>query len=137
MVIGEGEKFPAVLIVPDMDELMSVVSSSFELLDISGMKKDPKVRKVYQEIIDQLNLELGNWAKIKEFRLLNQSWTPEKGERTPTMKLKRRVIKEKYKPYIDSIYEEGKGFDFDEFEDIDIENMSMEELEKYEQMEAL
>jgi len=137
MVIGEGEKFPAVLIVPDTDELMTVVSSSFELLDISEIKKDPKVRKVYQEVIDQLNLGLGNWAKIKEFRLLNQAWTPETGELTPTMKLKRRVIKEKYKLYIDSIYQEGKGFNFDEFEDIDIENMSLEELEQYEQMEAL
>ncbi len=137
MVVGEGEKFPAVLIVPNMDELMTVVSSSFELLDISEMKKDPKVVKVYQDVVDHLNLELGNWAKIKEFRLLNQQWTPETGELTPTMKLKRRVIKEKYKLYIDNIYQDGKGIDFDEFEDIDIENMSIEELEKYEQMEVL
>ncbi len=137
MVVGEGEKFPAVLIVPNVEELMTVLSGAFELIDISTMRKDPKVRKVFQEILDRENRSLGNWAKIKEFRLLNQQWTPESGELTPTMKLKRRVIKEKFKAYIDSIYKTEVGFNFDEFEDIDIENMTMEELERYEQMEVL
>lgn len=137
MVVGEGEKFPAVLIVPDIDELMNVISGSFELLDVSAMRKDPKVTKVFQEVIDKINEDLGNWAKIKEFRLLGQSWTPESGELTPTMKLKRRVIKEKYKVYIDSIYKTGEGFNFEDFEEVDIENMTLEELEQYEQMESL
>lgn len=137
MVVGEGEKFPAALIVPNIDELMNVISGSFELLDVSAIRKDPKVTKVFQEVIDKINEDLGNWAKIKEFRLLGQSWTPESGELTPTMKLKRRVIKEKYKVYMDSIYKTGEGFNFDDFEEVDIENMTLEELEQYEQMESL
>ena len=135
MVIGEGEKFPAALIVPNTDELMTLMSGSFELLDASEIRRDPKVRKVFQEVIDTVNKDLGNWEKIKEFRLLNQSWTPETGELTPTMKLKRRAIKERFKAYIDSIYSDDSSFNFDTFEEVDLEKMTLEELERYEQME--
>jgi len=135
MVVGENEKFPAALIVPNVDELMTLVSGAFELIDASEIRKNPKVLKVFQEVIDKVNEDLGSWEKIKEFRLLNQQWTPETGELTPTMKLKRRVIKERYKMYIDSIYDDKSKFNFDEFEKMELENMTLEELERYEQME--
>ena len=137
MVIGEGEKFPAVLIVPNVDELMTLVSGAFELLDISNLKKDPKVKKLFQGILDELNEDLGNWEKIKEFRLLDKPWTPETGELTPTMKLKRRVIKERCSAQINSIYKTGERTSFDEFDDVDIDNMTLEQLEELEKMETL
>ncbi|MEM9896930.1 MAG: long-chain fatty acid--CoA ligase, partial [Bacteroidota bacterium] len=134
MVVGEGEKFPAVLIVPDSEEMMQLVNGAFDLIDTGSLRKHPKVKKVYQDVLNEVNEELGNWAKIKEFRFVAKPWTPETGELTPTMKLKRRVILEKCKPYIDSIYKQGEGNSFGDFEHLNIEEMSLEELEKYEEI---
>ena len=134
MVVGEGEKFPAVLIVPNFDELMEEASKRFMLMDISEMLKDQNILKIFQEEVDRVNEELGNWEKLKQFRLVNKEWSPESGELTPTLKLKRRVILDKYKPLIDSIYGKRAEIDFDDLENLEIENMDLDELE---QMEAL
>ncbi|MEP0985735.1 long-chain fatty acid--CoA ligase [Ekhidna sp.] len=137
MVVGEGEKFPAVLIVPNMDEVLTQLSGTYSLMDFEDMRKDPKVRKLFQSELDRVNEALGNWAKIKEFRLINKTWSPETGELTPTMKLKRRVILEKYKLILDTIYTTQSDFDLSKFENMQIEDMSLEELEQFEKMEAL
>lgn len=140
MVVGEGEKFPAVLIVPDMDEVLAQMSGSFSLVDFDELRKDKRVIKLFQTEIDRVNSELGNWAKIKEFRLVGQNWSPETGELTPTMKLKRRVITKKYKHILDNIYrnkEEEDEFDLKKFEDINIDDMTLEELEQFEKLESL
>lgn len=137
MVVGEGEKFPAVLIVPNMDEVITHISGTFSLVDFDDIRRDKRILKLFQEEIDKVNNELGNWAKLKEFRLVNQPWTPETGELTPTMKLKRRVILEKCKPLIDTIYTGKSAFDLSHFENMNIEDMSLEELERFEEMENL
>lgn len=137
MVVGEGEKFPAVLIVPNMDEVLARFKGTFELMDFNELRREPRVRKLFQEELNRVNEELGNWAKIKEFRLINQTWSPETGELTPTMKLKRRVILEKYKPVLETIYSEKSEFDLHKFEKMNIEDMSLEELERLEELESL
>ena len=137
MVVGEGERFPAVLIIPNMDEVLAMVSGTYSLVDFEDMRKDPKVRSLFQKELDRVNEELGNWAKIKEFRLINKPWSPETGELTPTMKLKRRVILEKYKPVLDTIYTNQSEFDLAKFENLKIEDMTLEELERFEEMESL
>ncbi|MEP1034206.1 long-chain fatty acid--CoA ligase [Ekhidna sp.] len=137
MVVGEGQKFPAVLIVPNMDEVLAQLSGTYSLMDFEDMRKDQKVRALFQKELDRANVELGNWAKIKEFRLINSAWSPETGELTPTMKLKRRVILEKYKPVLDTIYTSQSEFDLSRFENLKIEDMTMEELEQFEAMDAL
>ncbi|WP_462253573.1 AMP-dependent synthetase/ligase [Ekhidna sp.] len=137
MVVGEGQKFPAVLIVPNMDEVLAQLSGTYSLVDFDDMRKDPKVRALFQKELDRVNEELGKWAKIKEFRLISKPWTPETGELTPTMKLKRRVIMEKCKLILDTIYADKSEFSLADFENLKIEEMSLEELERFEEMESL
>ncbi len=68
------------------------------------MVKDPEVRKLFQQAIDEKNKNFGQWETVKKFELLPKEWSMDGGELTPTMKVKRKVVNEKYKAVIDSIY---------------------------------
>jgi len=105
MVIGEGRKFPAALIVPAFEELKKwakkkgiPVSSSADLI----IHKD--VLAKYQQVLDQANTAFGHWEQIKKFVLLAKEWTIDGGELTPKLSLKRKIILEKNKPLINEIY---------------------------------
>lgn len=112
MVIGEQQKFVSALIVPAEPALKDwAVEQKIEWTTFAEMLRHPKVLAKYQEIVDQINPGFSHIDQIKKFRLLPQTWEPVKSdgteaELTPTMKLKRRVILEKYKEEIEGIYEE-------------------------------
>ncbi|MEL0262273.1 MAG: long-chain fatty acid--CoA ligase, partial [Flavobacteriaceae bacterium] len=76
--------------------------------EFNGTEKElienPKVIEQIQKDIDRYNKQFGKWEKIKKFELTPDIWSIDAGHLTPTMKLKRKVIKEKYKPLIDQIY---------------------------------
>jgi long-chain acyl-CoA synthetase len=106
MVIGDGEKMPAAFIQP-----------SFEFIKEWAKRKDYNVGQTYQEIasnqfvidriekeVNKYNEKFGNWEKIKRFELTPDIWTIEGGHLTPTMKLKRKVVKEIYKDLYQKIY---------------------------------
>jgi long-chain acyl-CoA synthetase len=61
-----------------------------------------------QAAIDEKNKSFGNWETIKRFTLLPNEWTTESGELTPTAKVKRKVVMEKYKNEIEALYVGGK-----------------------------
>lgn len=107
MVIGEDKKFAAALIVPAWPAVIDWAA----LHDIS--EKDPKVLinhpkvlEKFQREIEDKNRSLGQVEKIKQFRLVPDNWAVETGELTPTMKLKRKVIMQKYAQMVHKIYEE-------------------------------
>ncbi|MCC6516178.1 MAG: long-chain fatty acid--CoA ligase [Chitinophagales bacterium] len=105
MVIGESKKFVSALIVPAFPVLEQFATEN----DITFASRDelivnPKVQAKYQSIIDEVNPNFSHIEQIKKFKLLKSEWTPETTELTPTMKLKRKVINEKYNKEIDSIY---------------------------------
>ena len=112
MVIGDKQKFVSALIVPSEEALKSYCShKKIPWTTLAEMVKDKKVLKRYQNIIDGYNPEFSHIEQIKKFRLIASPWLPfhEDGadaELTPTLKLKRRVIREKFKSEIASIYEE-------------------------------
>jgi long-chain acyl-CoA synthetase len=58
----------------------------------------------YQEEVDKYNEQLGQVSKIKVFRLVSESWTPESGDLSPTQKLKRKVLMKKYHHLVEEIY---------------------------------
>ena len=106
MVIGEGEKMPAALIQPN-----------YEFIDdwIERKGKDVKKDKLsicssqiikdrIQKEVDEANEHFGKWEQIKKFELTPDIWTIDDGHLTPTMKMKRKAIKEKYKDLIEKIY---------------------------------
>ncbi|MDW8286807.1 MAG: long-chain fatty acid--CoA ligase, partial [Flammeovirgaceae bacterium] len=106
-IVGEGRKFPAALIVPNFEALREwcvqngiIYSSPQEIL------KNRVVVNKFQKEIDMQNLYFGQWEKVKKFTLLTQPWTIDSGELTPTLKLKRRIINEKYKTHIEAMYAE-------------------------------
>ncbi|MBT8306212.1 MAG: long-chain fatty acid--CoA ligase [Maribacter sp.] len=106
MVVGEGEKMPAALIQPDFDFLKEWGKRhDLSLIDMQDVVNNAKVLALYQEEIDQANEHFAKWEKVKQFKLTADAWTIVGGHLTPTMKLKRKVIKEKYIDLYNAIYQ--------------------------------
>lgn len=105
VVIGYQRKFCSALIVPSYDNVI-------KRLKRDGYKpekpysEDEKVRALIREEIDKANKQLSPWETVKKFVLLEEPLSIDSGELTPTMKVKRPVVLEKYKKEIDSMYEE-------------------------------
>ena len=110
MVVGEKQKFVSALILPAPDALRDwCENNGVDCADMDKVMKNPKVLAHYQSIINEFNPEFSHIEQIKKFTLLNTTWEPDKsdgseGELTPTMKLKRRVIREKFAKEIADIY---------------------------------
>jgi len=105
MVIGENRKYTAALIVPNADHLKNwcrIKHILFSSLDEAI--SNPAVLKRFNQEINHYNQELGQTEKIKKFRLLKDPWTVESGELSPTMKLRRKFIQEKYYREIEETY---------------------------------
>jgi len=68
------------------------------------MIKTPEVLALFKEEVERLNESFGKVEKVKKFELLTDEWSVDSGELTPTMKVKRKVVIEKYDALIESIY---------------------------------
>ena len=106
MIVGEGKKHPAVLIFPAFEN----VKYWCEKHDVpfSSEKEVIKDQKVINRIwreVEEKTAELGQWEKPKKMELCHEPWTIEGGELTPTLKLKRRNIHEKFGHLIEKMYE--------------------------------
>ena len=105
MVVGEGEKMPGALIQPDFDFLKEWGKRhNLNFENMSDVVSNDKVMARYQEEIDFANEHFAKWEKVKQFRLTPEAWTIDEGHLTPTMKMKRKVIKEKYIDLYNEIY---------------------------------
>lgn len=106
MVIGEGEKMPAALIQPNFEfikEWINRKEKNVPLDNASIQKSDIVIARIQKEI-DKANAHFGKWEQIKKFELTPDIWSIEGGHLTPTLKMKRKIIKEKYKDLIEKIY---------------------------------
>ena len=107
MVVGEGEKMPAALIQPNFE----FVTEWAKLKNINvgstpqEIASNEEVKKRIQEDVDLHNEKFGKWERVKRFELTPDEWSIEAGHLTPTMKLKRRIVKEKYLDLYNKIYE--------------------------------
>ncbi len=110
LVVGEGEKMPAALIQPDFEFLKDWGAKKGRDLssDPKEIVKNKKVIKRIQKEVDFYNERYGKWERIKMFELTPDVWSIEEGHLTPTMKMKRKVIQEKYQDLYDKIYERNK-----------------------------
>jgi len=112
MLVGDGYKFVSALIVPAEESLKNWCrEQEIECTNLAQMINLPQVQKLYGQLIDKYNPLFGHIEQIKKFELVPEVWVPIKpdgseGELTPTLKLKRRLIKSKYKDLIDGIYKE-------------------------------
>jgi long-chain acyl-CoA synthetase len=102
MIIGEGEKMPAALIQPNFEFAKEWADRhQYKITDITT---DEKLINRIQKEIDLHNQKFGKWEQIKRFEITPEEWTIEAGLLTPTMKMKRKFIKEKYKNLHQKIY---------------------------------
>jgi long-chain acyl-CoA synthetase len=109
MVIGENQKFASALIAPDFQYLHNWASENHvSFLDNQELINDSRVYTRYQQEVNEMNLNLGDHEKIKRFRLVSHEWTAPTGELSPTLKLKRKVLYEKYSDLIDEIFSVDK-----------------------------
>jgi long-chain acyl-CoA synthetase len=106
-VIGDTHKFAAVLISPDFKSLERWASQNgVTAKGPEELVKDPKVQQQYEAIVKNVNAGLEHHETIKKVGVVGEEWNIETGELTPSMKLKRRVILEKYKDKISAMYGE-------------------------------
>ncbi len=109
-VIGDQRKYVTALVVPSFLALEEYAKAH----NISYSSKEeliskPEIIEFYRQRIEEAQKDFARFEKIKKFTLLPQEFTVESGEITPTLKLKRKVIAEKYKDIIDAMYKDDKG----------------------------
>lgn len=105
MVIGEGEKMPAALIQPNFDYIYEwAKKNNITVGENSDIVLNEKVIERLDEEVTKANENFAKWEKIKQFRLTPDIWSIEGGHLTPTMKLRRKIVKEKYIDLYNDIY---------------------------------
>ena len=109
VLIGNGRKFPAALIVPDWERVESYAQlKGIKARDHAELCKNPRIIDLFERQIATLTPNLSQFERVKKIALLENELTIESGELTPTLKVKRRVIDEKYRDVIDALYEEAE-----------------------------
>jgi long-chain acyl-CoA synthetase len=105
MVIGEGEKMPAAFIQPDFDFVKNWAKiHNVTITSNEDLVKNEKVIARIQEEVDDANTNFAKWETVKQFRLTPDAWSVENGHLTPTLKLRRKIVKEKYVKLYNDIY---------------------------------
>jgi len=107
MVIGEGQKMPAALIQPAFEYIATWIQDQKLNIDSSpkAICSSQEVKDAIQKDIDEYNPTFGKWEQVKKFELTPELWSIELGHLTPTMKVKRKAVKERYKALFDKIYQ--------------------------------
>ncbi|MBR4390725.1 MAG: long-chain fatty acid--CoA ligase [Bacteroidales bacterium] len=106
VVVGEGQKFAAALIVPNFDQLnLWCRENNLSFINNDLMIQDKTIVTLIRKEVDRLNKNLGDYERVQRFELLSSDWSAEKGEITSTMKIRRMVIQEHYKDRIERMFE--------------------------------
>jgi long-chain acyl-CoA synthetase len=131
MVIGENEKFASAIIVPSFSYIEKWAAA--EGLTFSGRDElisHQEVLAIIQKEVSEINRTLGQVEEIKRFRLVPDEWSPETGEMSPTLKLKRNVLAKKYSDIVDEIFSTSRGEEVSEVRKLRIPriNLSLAEL---------
>lgn len=105
IVIGNARKFASALIVPAFDSLKTYAKSlGIEIKDFKGLVRHPRVVEYFKKKVDEVTKELAPHEKIKKIALLDQEFSVEGGELTPTLKVRRKFVEDKHREVIDSLY---------------------------------
>jgi long-chain acyl-CoA synthetase len=105
VLIGEQRKFPAALLVPDFARLEArIAAMKLRAASREELVRHPEVLRLYQEVLDRLNGSLAQFERVKRFALLPSEFTMERGELTPTMKVRRQVVEQRWRILIETIY---------------------------------
>ncbi|WP_299677704.1 long-chain fatty acid--CoA ligase [uncultured Tenacibaculum sp.] len=106
MVVGEGEKMPTALIQPNFEFVGEWAKrNNINATSEKDLASNEKVIARIQEELDECNCHFGKWERIKRFELTPEQWTIDGGHLTPTMKMKRKIIKDIYKDLYEKMYD--------------------------------
>lgn len=105
MVVGENRPYPTILLFPDFDAIGHLMKQrSLDMDSPEEFLRSPQVEKETQLLIEEVNKSLDHWQKIRSYRFIWNRPSIEGGELTPTLKLRRKIIIEKYASIIDEMY---------------------------------
>ena len=105
MVVGPERKFAGALIVPSFENLkVWAAQNNISYGTVHDLIRNPAVLELFKNIVEEFNKHFNHVEQIKKFELCANEWTVDGGELTPTLKLKRKVIMEKYRDAIERIY---------------------------------
>ena len=105
MVVGESRKFPSALLVLNMEAVHAWCERHGVNADDPALFQNDKLLAKVDAEVEEANTNFGQWEKVKKHAIMPEAWGIETGELTPTLKLKRRVIKQKYGDYIEKLYD--------------------------------
>jgi long-chain acyl-CoA synthetase len=107
VLLGDRRRYAVALIVPDFAALeRRLTELGRDLAPRPELVRRPDVVALYQEVVDALNRHLAQYERVKRFSLLPRELSIEGGELTPTLKIRRRVIEEKWRDEIEALYQE-------------------------------
>jgi long-chain acyl-CoA synthetase len=110
VLIGNGRKFPAALIVPDWEQLRAYAElKGLDIKSPAEFCQHPRILNLFERQVAAFTPDLAQYERVKRIALLENELTIEGGEMTPTLKVKRRVVDEKYRDVIDRLYDEAAG----------------------------
>jgi long-chain acyl-CoA synthetase len=108
-ILGDRRKFPAVLLSPNFIPLEEWArENNIPFISRAELVAHPKVQALYAGIVEGVNANLARFEKLKRILLVADEFSPENGALTPTMKLKRKVIEERYRGQIDELYAQAE-----------------------------
>jgi long-chain acyl-CoA synthetase len=107
VMYGDRRPFPVALITLDPEEIVTFARENGLPEDPAALSGDPKVRELIQGVLDQVNARYARVEQIKKFVILDHDLSQETGELTPTLKVKRNVVNEKYAPLFEELYSGG------------------------------
>lgn len=103
-VIGDRRPFVSALIVLDPETTLAWAQQNDLPAGLSALAQHPKVQQIVQGYIDEVNQSLSQAERVKKFVIVPREWTLDSGELTPTLKMKRRVVHERYADLIEQMY---------------------------------
>jgi long-chain acyl-CoA synthetase len=110
VVLGDKRKYCTAFIVPNMDNLkLFAEKGELSYTDEDDLLNKSEVYSLIRKEIDSVSVDLASYETIKEFKLLKDPFTIESGELTPTMKVKRNVVEQKYGNLIEAMYNKDEN----------------------------
>jgi long-chain acyl-CoA synthetase len=105
VVYAEGRNYATALVTIDVDSLKTwAQGKGLDTSDLDALTTGPEVRAELEAAVTVLNSRLNRWETIKDFRVLAQDLSIEEGELTPSLKVKRKVVTERYADVLNSMY---------------------------------
>jgi long-chain acyl-CoA synthetase len=104
-MVGDQRQFLSMLVALDPEEAPAWAKAhGLTYADLPSFSRLPAVRSEIERAVDAANQEVARVEQVKKFAIVPDAWTPESGEITPSLKLKRRVVLEKYAHEIEAMY---------------------------------